>query len=215
MIVKLPPNGSTEQIKTAILKVLKAVGKATASEIADEIECEKYDRQRIKSTVYSLSGKQYPAIKRTGDYPIRFVITPIGEGYLNGNKQWQGATATTKVSDEDGNDLPHIPNYVYNMAKENGLTTGEMMFYLWGRSQMKSTSFKFTDQGAATMLCCNVNTIRNYKRTLKDLGLLECSEQARQGGKFGASTWIFHRTPQRQAPPPDPPTADDNDPLPF
>lgn len=212
MKITLKPDPSTEEITTAILRVLDAIGKATALKITNEVEHDPGDKQRIRSTVYSLSTKQFPVIKYVGGTnPKQFEITKIGKDYLNGNKQWQGAAAEAPISPDDKNELPYIPGYVYNVAKDYNLNTGEMMFYLWGRSQMKSNAFKFTDQGAATMLCCNVTTIRNWKRDLKRKGLLTCSTQNREGGRFGASCWIFHRRP----PEPAPPQIEDNDPYPF
>lgn len=211
MIVKLPPNSSTEDITTAILRVLNVVSTATALRITNEIGHDRRDKQRIKSTVYALAKKSNPVLEIiSGTYPQEFEITKTGKDYLNGNRDWQQGMPSMTRNPDDEQDAPYIPKYVYGLMKDYDISPQEAFFYLWGRSQ-KDPSFKFTDQGAATMLNCNINTIRNWKKDLKDKGLLSCSVQERHGGKFGTSQWIFHRRPTQQTPPP----IEDDDLYPF
>lgn len=201
MIIKLSCNGSTEEITIAILKVLNKVDSANAKSIVDYIDHDKHDKQRIKSMVYTLAKKVNPVLKKIPEtYPQEFEITKAGKDYLNGKRDWQQGVPSTIKNSDDEQDTPYIPNYVYGLMKDYNISPQEALFYLWGRSQ-KDSAFKFTDQGAATMLNSNINTIRNWKKDLKDKGLLSCSEQERHCGKFGISQWIFHRRPQHKTPP--------------
>lgn len=188
--ITLSPNAGSEEIKLAILRVLQTCDRAmTACEIAEAIDHVPDDGKRIKNKVYNLEKNAKATIKGKGS-PKKYTITKYGNRYLEAHNDYApsaGQPATPPPVTTEKKRL-YVPYDIYKL----GLNPQEFALYVWGRTQ--SENFKFSDKGAATMLHCHPNTIRNIRLALMAKKLLYV-KQNRQGGKFGSSKWIFFEKP--------------------
>lgn len=224
--ITLSPSADSEAIKLAILRVLSDMDKAmTATEIVEAIDhAPDYDN-RIRYRVYNLEKNAKALIKANSNSSIkRYKLTRYGREYLERNSEYVPSPAQpmTPPPEPTGKKrLVYIDKNLYKLAKEQKLKLTDFFLLIWGLSQMNNDNFKFSDQGAATMLRCSRNTIYNARKELEARKLLY-TKHIREGGKFNGSKWIFfdkptdlQEIPQEDKPSEQLPKQQDDENLPF